>query len=822
MEAKTIEELPGVGPATAEKLKEAGYTDMMSLAVASPGDLAELAEIGETAAEKIIVAARRAADVGGFETGDVILERRKSVAKLTTGSKAFDELLGGGVETQAITETYGEFGSGKCSAGDTRVVYYNDEQLHLEPIENAYAKYAARLGEEPFEGGFVVREVPIEVLGLPADGFARTRATALYKERADSIFVIRTSRGASFRVTGAHRFLSVTDSGIQWVPAAKLAVGDPIGAPKLLPSADGELTDEDAYFLGLYVAEGGGRPPTITNADERIIGWTRAYIERRFGYSPRVFPEARKPHVRRVLLRKPTQAFLGRLAKVNSGSKFVPEGVMMASESAVRHFLAGYLDGDGSVEEDVVSATTKSEVLATDLAYLFSRLGVRVTLSSRITNGVTYYVVFVVGFDRDGLTLPMLTKSVPQVHTRNSAHGYPTRIPQYLAAVYRRSLGGNRGRRRKHLGRVENDSETFYHVLTRNRYARKTMNGGTFRRIAEAFRAGHVRLCEAAELAGDLETLTDSEFRRLVDLIPFPFQEIATDLGISPAGVRNYLARGLPKDPAIRGRLKRALLERLVERRKVLEEAFPQLRNIYNLAWDEIVSVSVEPYNDWVYDFVIPDGHAFVGGAIPTFMHNSNLAHQLAVNATRPIDEGGLDGHTVWVDTEATFRPERIAHMCAALDLDVDKVLGKIHVARAFNSHHQILLVDKANELAKDFPIRLFVADSLTAHFRAEYIGRGVLAERQQLLNKHIHELMRFGDVHNAAVYVTNQVHSKPDAFFGDPTRPVGGHIVGHSATFRIYLLKSKGGKRIARLVDSPNLPEAEAVFSISEEGIRD
>src|SRR5947199_95695 len=149
-------------------------------------------------------------------------------------------------------------------------------------------------------------------------------------------------------------------------------------------------------------------------------------------------------------------------------------------------------------------------------------------------------------------------------------------------------------------------------------------------------------------------------------------------------------------------------------------------------------------------------------------------------------------------------------------------VAKKIHIARAFNSHHQMLLVEKAQELTQDFPIRLIVIDSLTAHFRAEYIGRGVLAERQQLLNKHIHELMRFGDIHNAVIYVTNQVHAKPDAFFGDPTRPVGGHIVGHSATFRVYLRKSKGGKRIARLIDSPNLPEAEAVFSVSEDGIRD
>src|SRR3989304_4874028 len=117
--AKAIDELPGVGPATAEKLREAGYTDLMALAVASPQMIADAAELGANAAQKIIIAAREAVDVGGFETGDVILERRKSVAKLTTCSKALDELLGGGLETQAITEMYGEFGSGKGKLAPT-------------------------------------------------------------------------------------------------------------------------------------------------------------------------------------------------------------------------------------------------------------------------------------------------------------------------------------------------------------------------------------------------------------------------------------------------------------------------------------------------------------------------------------------------------------------------------------------------------------------------------------------------------------------------------------------------------------------------------
>jgi len=497
VEAKTIEELPGVGPATAEKLREAGLNDLMAIAVASPQTLADIAEIGTGIAQKIILAAREAVDVGGFETGDVILERRKSVARLTTGSKALDALLGGGLESQAITELFGEFGSGKCVAGDTPVLYYNDERPHLEPFATTYARFAAILGEEPYEEGFVVRDLQLRVLGLPAGAFGLTRATALYKEHAAIVYRIHTHRGAEYCVTGAHRFLTVARDGIQWMPASHLSPGNRVAVPQDYPEWEENLDN------------------------------------------------------------------------------------MRPSEGE---------------------------------------------------------------------------------------------LPQ----------------------------------------------------------------------------------------------------------------------------------------------------TVHSFEWDRISSVGLEPYEDFVYDFVVPDGHAFVGGSLPTLMHNSQVGHQLAVNVARPLEDGGLDGDTVWIDTEATFRPERIRQMAEALDLDPDKVLKRVHVARAFNSHHQMLLVDKAHDITKDYPVRLMVADSLTAHFRAEYIGRGTLAERQQTLNKHIHDLMRFGDIYNAVIYVTNQVHSKPDAFFGDPTRPIGGHVLGHSATFRVYLRKSKGGKRIARLIDSPNLPEAEAVFTVSEEGIRD
>jgi len=200
----------------------------------------------------------------------------------------------------------------------------------------------------------------------------------------------------------------------------------------------------------------------------------------------------------------------------------------------------------------------------------------------------------------------------------------------------------------------------------------------------------------------------------------------------------------------------------------------------------------------------------------------TQVAHQLCIMVQLPKEKGGMDGHAFYIDTENTFRPERIVQMAEACGLDPDESLSKIHVARAYNSSHQMLLVDKVKELSKDIPARLLVVDSLTAHFRAEYVGRGALADRQQKLNKHMHDLLRWSDLNNGVVCVTNQVSAKPDAFFGDPTRPIGGHIVGHTATFRIYLRKSKGPKRIARLIDSPHLPEGEAVFSITEKGITD
>ena len=111
-----IEDLPGVGPKVAEKLQEVGFGDMLAIAASSANELANAADVGEITAAKIIEAARNSLDMG-FDTAEKLKEKRKAVGIITTGSKNLDTLLGGGVETQALSEAYGAFGSGKSQLG---------------------------------------------------------------------------------------------------------------------------------------------------------------------------------------------------------------------------------------------------------------------------------------------------------------------------------------------------------------------------------------------------------------------------------------------------------------------------------------------------------------------------------------------------------------------------------------------------------------------------------------------------------------------------------------------------------------------------------
>jgi DNA repair protein RadA len=201
----------------------------------------------------------------------------------------------------------------------------------------------------------------------------------------------------------------------------------------------------------------------------------------------------------------------------------------------------------------------------------------------------------------------------------------------------------------------------------------------------------------------------------------------------------------------------------------------------------------------------------------------TQLAHQLCVNVQLPKEDGGLNGNALYIDTEGTFRPERIIQMSEGRDLDHKKVLKNIVFGRAYNSDHQIMLVKEATNLIKENNIKLIIVDSLIGHFRSEYVGRGTLANRQQTINTHLHDLLRLTDIFtDLCIVVTNQVQSKPDVFYGNPTVAAGGNIVAHGSTIRVYLRKGKGEQRVAKMIDAPHLPEGEAVFSITENGIID
>ncbi|AAY80094.1 DNA repair and recombination protein RadA [Sulfolobus acidocaldarius] len=201
----------------------------------------------------------------------------------------------------------------------------------------------------------------------------------------------------------------------------------------------------------------------------------------------------------------------------------------------------------------------------------------------------------------------------------------------------------------------------------------------------------------------------------------------------------------------------------------------------------------------------------------------TQLCHQISISVQLPQEKGGLNGKAVYIDTEGTFRWERIEAMAKGAGLESDIAMNNIYYMRAINSDHQMAIVDDLQELiTKDPAIKLIIVDSITSHFRAEYPGRENLAVRQQKLNKHLHQLVRLAEMYDIAVIITNQVMARPDMFYGDPTTAVGGHTLYHVPGIRVQLKKSRGNKRIARIVDAPHLPEGEVVFAITEEGVRD
>ena len=199
----------------------------------------------------------------------------------------------------------------------------------------------------------------------------------------------------------------------------------------------------------------------------------------------------------------------------------------------------------------------------------------------------------------------------------------------------------------------------------------------------------------------------------------------------------------------------------------------------------------------------------------------SQICHTLSAIATQPAEAGGLNGGVIYIDTEGTFRPERLNQIARARDLEPSHVLKNVAVCKVYNSSHLELIIKDLGKYISDFNAKLVIIDSIISLHRAEFAGRGTLADRQQRLNNLLHKVIRLAEIFNIAVVITNQVQSSPDTFFGDPTKAAGGNVLGHASTYRIYLRKS-GENRTAKMIDSPYHPYSDTKFTLNEKGTDD
>jgi DNA repair protein RadA len=199
----------------------------------------------------------------------------------------------------------------------------------------------------------------------------------------------------------------------------------------------------------------------------------------------------------------------------------------------------------------------------------------------------------------------------------------------------------------------------------------------------------------------------------------------------------------------------------------------------------------------------------------------SQICHTLSVLCQLPEEKCGLNGSAIYIDTEGTFRVNRLSEIASARGMASDEVLNRVLYCRAFDVPHLTSVVRLLGSHIRESSARLVVLDSVISLFRSEFIGRETLAERQQRLNLLMHRLHNLAEVYNVAVVITNQVQATPNTFFGDPNKPAGGHVLAHGSTYRVYLKKA-GEERLAAIVDSPHHPYSEARFVITSAGVSD
>jgi DNA repair protein RadA len=794
----SIKDLKGVGAKTAADLEDAGRDTIEKLAAANPDYLHDYVDsLGEKKAQDIVSAARKELRGEGnrFQSGLDLEKEQEDMGTISTGSEDFDGLLGGGVGVGYLTEAYGTSSSGKCVTGDTPVIYREDGKTRKRPIREVFQREDAGFGETAVEG--------LETLAYNREEqqLEYQRISKLWKQEVEKTIRVETSNGREIEGTPDHPLLVATQSGLDYKRLEDIEPDDKLATPQKLGfEGRSSLSQDEAYFLGLYTAEGGNNPYAVNTSKQKLVDFVSEFCESHYGFTPSVNDD-------RILLRESVKDFTGEELNRKSVDKQVPARVFNQSRQTIAAYLAGYLDGDGTKSEDgSLSFTTGSEQLFEDITYLFYLAGFTVSKSARKIEGETYY--------RGRVKTTMTAQNLPSKLGRdyNESSGAEYRAPNEIRRMLRDFY-------RTHISQGSGTSKAELPEEGKSVFATEQTGDGVSR---ESLREASNWLDDLQAMFQELrnESLADgAAFKEAVNKTPMTTGELADSLGLSESALTNYKSRGFPSESR-RKEVQSAFRELSAEYEERTSEMSSRVNLMRQTGFDKVTNKEVIEGTKNVYDFVVPESQSFVGGNIPSINHNTQLAHQLAVN--NQLDSSPDNGDkVVFIDVEETFRADRIRDMAEAADLDPDETLDNIRIARTNDLTDQEQAVKEIRQLDLS-DIGLIVTDSMVGHIRAEFEGRSEYGERSDRLGSILSDLQKIASNSEVAVFYTNQAGRDPSVQYGDPVYAYGGSTMKHRSSFRLRL-DSRGSKGFnAELVDSPNLPQRDVYFGVSSAGVVD
>lgn len=760
----TIYDLPGVGAATAEKLSESGYADLISVAVASPGELVEAAGVGEAAARKMINFARNSLDMG-FESGDELLKKRESVVKISTGCKSFDSILNGGVETGAITEAYGAYGSGKTSLAHQLAV---NVQL---PVGKGGADGVA---------------VWVDTEGTLRPEFLKKLAEA---KGLDPDKVLKNFRG-----------VKAFNSDHQMLLVEKIEDLIRNGLPVKLVIIDSVISHFRSEFCVTPDTMLIGNPSVKRimhfNAGDKVLShagvFRKVLSKQAVNYDGNILkikpcygPEIKVTGDHSVFAMKTVRNTCYR--NESRFRKKLEQGYIFSKHIGKRHYRV--IEGFGP---DWVKADTlkKGDYLVFPVVSKTED-----TRTIRISDYTDNFCL------KDGI-----------IRCNSSYH----ETPLYDEVMREYLLSPKKGRITYLARKYKLPISTVSQWVNKKQKTRddiiklkdEVQVDGDFMRLLGYYLAEgsgvsdhQVRFTFNSKEAGYIE-----DVKRLVRKV-FGIKvnkgvliRNSTNVCLSNRLLMQFF-KSLVGNNAAGKRLPQWVLYLPKDKQKELIAGY----------WRGDGSKSKYGFDFSTASFVLAEQVRLVLarlGFMPTLRvvaaGRKNPKYVVEVFGEKLKDFCDIVGVGHGIISRRNTTYNRGWNDGNYLFLPINKVEERKYAGTLYNL-----------EVEKDHS---YSANCCVLH----NCGRGTLADRQQKLNKHLHALLRIAEKYNLAVYVTNQVMARPDVFFGDPTEAVGGHVLHHATTYRLYLRRGKKGTRVAKLVDAPALPEAEAIFQVTEEGIRD